>query len=258
MRIRIFLIIAILLFCNCNELLSQRSFNSVVNNANATTIRQKRNNVIKKSKPIVTQFMGIPVDGSKTSLVWDLMDKGFDLVPYTRDVLEGEFNGTNVTVSVVTNKNKVWRIAIVDKAKTNQVNAMIRFNRLCEQFENNERYISFDGDQTIPMTENIHEGINNKNKQYSAVFYQTTQQELDIQTAQLEVLEQMREKFTEEEISNMTETEFQEHMSDLSFDYVIDQYRNRMVWFTICEDEEGFYIAMYYDNIYNEAKGEDL
>ena len=85
MRIRIFLIIAILLFCNCNELLSQRSFNSVVNNANATTIRQKRNNVIKKSKPIVTQFMGIPVDGSKTSLVWDLMDKGFD------DIKKGQY-----------------------------------------------------------------------------------------------------------------------------------------------------------------------
>ena len=32
----------------------------------------------------------------------------------------------------------------------------------------------------------------------------------------------------------------------------------RMVWFTIVEGFDGYYIYMYYDNIYNEADGSDL
>ena len=39
-------------------------------------------------------------------------------------------------------------------------------------------------------------------------------------------------------------------------------YRNmeekKSVWFMICKDGGEYYIAMYYDNKYNEANGEDL
>lgn len=62
----------------------------------------------------VTKFLGIPVDGTKPEMIRQLKAKGFRNVPYTDDILEGEFNGSNVYVSVATNNNKVWRIAVVD------------------------------------------------------------------------------------------------------------------------------------------------
>ena len=33
---------------------------------------------------------------------------------------------------------------------------------------------------------------------------------------------------------------------------------NKKVWFTIVEDSDGYYIAMFYDNEYNDADGSDL
>ncbi len=39
----------------------------------------------------------------------------------------------------------------------------------------------------------------------------------------------------------------------------LNEYLNRVVWFTIKERSYGKYvIVMYYDNEYNKAKGEDL
>ena len=53
----------------------------------------------------VTKFLGIPVDGTKAEMIQKLKAKGFTSVGY-QDVLEGEFNGTDVYLHVVTNNNK--------------------------------------------------------------------------------------------------------------------------------------------------------
>ena len=47
----------------------------------------------------VTQFLGIPVDGSKSEMIKKLKDKGFKTVPWMEDVLTGECNGTEVYLS---------------------------------------------------------------------------------------------------------------------------------------------------------------
>lgn len=62
----------------------------------------------------VTKFLGIPVDGYKPEMIKKLEEKGF-AYDKTNDLLEGEFNGENVYITVSTNNNKVWRILIIDK-----------------------------------------------------------------------------------------------------------------------------------------------
>ena len=122
----------------------------------------------------VTQFLGIPVDGSKTEMIKKLQAKGFQRTEdaeFSGADLEGEFNGYNVYIIIVTNNNKVYRIAVVDKYEFNEADIKRRFNKLCNQFANNPKYISLQ-DYTIPESENIqYEKIVNK-KRYEADYFQ--------------------------------------------------------------------------------------
>lgn len=89
----------------------------------------------------ITTFLGIPIDGFKTEMRKKLLAKGFTQIQ-GQDVLQGEFNGTNVNVIIVTNNNKVYRIMVCDATSQDEANIKIRFNKLISQFENNQRYIS--------------------------------------------------------------------------------------------------------------------
>ena len=57
----------------------------------------------------VTKFLGIPVDGNKQQMIQKIKEKGY-LYNSNYDRLEGEFNGRDVFIYVVTNNNKVYRI----------------------------------------------------------------------------------------------------------------------------------------------------
>lgn len=162
----------------------------------------------------VTKFLGIPVDGFKSEMIQKLKEKGFVSSAYQDDVLEGEFNGTEVNVRIGTNNNKVYRICLTDKHTRNEADIKVRFNNLCSQFENNKRYISI-GEQTISEDDDIRYNMSVKNKRYEATFFQKAESE-----------------------------------SANSFD--------KCVWFRISEVVGKYYIAMYYDNVLNEANGEDL
>lgn len=50
----------------------------------------------------VTKFLGIPVDGYKSEMIQKLKAKGYKYNS-TTDCLEGEFNGIDVGIMVVTN-----------------------------------------------------------------------------------------------------------------------------------------------------------
>lgn len=82
----------------------------------------------------VTTFLGIPVDGTKSDMIQKLKAKGFTY-DATYDMLEGEFNGKDVEVLIVTENNKVYRICLIDKNETTESQIKIRFNTLCRQFE---------------------------------------------------------------------------------------------------------------------------
>lgn len=165
----------------------------------------------------VTTFLGIPVDGTKAEMIQKLKAKGFAETVHP-EVLEGEFNGRDVLIFVHTNRNIVWRIAVVDANTCDEAQIKVRFNNLCDQFRNNERYVG--PDQLLSEDEDIGYEMLVNNKRYAAVFAQV---------------------HSPEDIIN-----------DL------EGVKNRMVWFTIQKDANDYRIALYYENKYNEADGSDL
>jgi len=118
----------------------------------------------------VTKFLGIPVTGSKAAMIQKLRAKGFTYNNLS-DCLEGEFNGRDVWISVVTNNNKVWRIAITDKNTCDEGQIKIRFNTLCMQFENNPKYVAGKSN-TLSESEDISYEMTVNKKQYQAAYAQ--------------------------------------------------------------------------------------
>ena len=170
----------------------------------------------------VTTFLGIPVDGFKSEMKKKLIAKGFTPKKVgSEEFLEGEFNGTEVRVFIVTNNNKVYRIALSDVATQNATDIRIRFNRLVRQFENNKRYVSLDN-YTLPDDEDIAFEMSVHDKIYEAVFCQ---------------------------VSNTPEEDSETWA---------EKTAKKPVWFRIHRRYGNYYITMYYDNEYNLANGEDL
>ena len=80
------------------------------------------------SQKDVTQFLDIPVDGYKPEMLQKIKSKGFTVNRNKEDILNGEFNGTDVNIIIATNNNKVWRVAVLDANSTDETNIKIRFN----------------------------------------------------------------------------------------------------------------------------------
>lgn len=211
----------------------------------------------------VTKFLGIPVDGYKTEMKKKLIDKGFTY-DAQNDRFEGEFNGQNVYVYIVTNNNKVWRIAVSDANFVGETDIKIRFNKLCNQFEKNDKYIKASlKEYRLSESDKIaHEILVNK-KRYEATFYQKVDPEL-MNTAiiQQKVKEALLREYTQEQIDNPTEEQskeiqFRESMIKTNIEWELME--KKFVWFMINELYYGrYYITMFYDNEYNHSDGEDL
>ena len=235
--------------------------------------RQKKTDTMKKLMSIVmllavtaalhaqksvTQFLGIPVDGTKSEMIRKLKAKGFESAPYDKEVLEGEFNGYDVNISVVTNNNKVYRIFIIDANPTNEAQIKIRFNNLCDQFFYNLKYTS-SGDQKISEDEDISYEMAVKSKTYDAIFFQILPEDgIESETKANAILSQ---KYTPEQLANPTE-EIKNDITSINFDTYAEirsnNCPNRIVWFRILESYGQYRIGMYYDNVYNQADGSDL
>ena len=204
----------------------------------------------------VTKFLGIPVDGSKSEMIRKLKTKGFKQSPVDKDVLTGKFNGMDVNVHIVTNNDKVCRIAVYDKNTMNETDIRIRFNALCEQFKNNSKYCSLsEEDPKIKEDEDISYEMSVHNKRYEADFYQI----LDTTTTNYkeEFKYLVYSKYTKEQIENPSE-EILQDIYKMENNYVRDKVTKKSVWFMICEYYGKYYIAIFYDNEYNSANGEDL
>ncbi|MGN6343262.1 MAG: hypothetical protein ACTHML_19950 [Ginsengibacter sp.] len=201
----------------------------------------------------VTQFLGIPVDGNKSEMIQKLKDKGFTINPHKEGVLDGEFNGIDVLIFIVTNDNKVRRIAVVDANPTNEANIKIRFNNLLQQFQNNKKYLptqdSTIAKYTIPQDEDISYELLLNKKQYQAIFHQ--------QTAAYDSLTFKINNLKEKQVSNDTNTD---QLVTLFTNQMKEVYKcfNKKVWINLSKSSEGYYITIFYDNVYNEANGEEL
>lgn len=195
----------------------------------------------------VTKFLGIPVDGTKSAMVQKLCRKGF---VYDRqgDFLEGEFNGRNVIVRVVTNNNKIWRIMVADAVASDETDIKIRFNTLCRQFAQNSKYLGKSADYIIPDDEDVSYQILVGKKRYEAVFYQLA--------LPLEQLNAKREALKLLEETKGLSEEKEKEAEELFFEF--GKALERSVWFMIDESYGRYKIWMYYDNECNGANGEDL
>ena len=206
----------------------------------------------------VTTFLGIPVDGFKSEMRQKLIAKGFTPKKVgNNEYLEGEFNGTDVHIYIVTNNNKVYRIMVCDANTQDEANIKIRFNKLVNQFENNKRYTALD-QYTISDTEDISYEMLVHKKNFDALFYQNPDMEkVDTLALQNKIREQLLEKYKPEQLENPTE-EMNQEVQAIAMRIGMDMIFKKPVWFRICESYGEYYITMYYDNEYNHANGEDL
>ena len=206
----------------------------------------------------VTTFLGIPVDGFKSEMKQKLVSKGF--VPKkvgTNEFLEGEFNGTDVQVYIVTNNNKVYRIMLCDVNTRDEADIKIRFNKLVSQFENNKRYTSLDK-YTLSDEEDISYEMTVNNKTYEALFYQVPNKEkVDTLALQKKIRNELLSKYTVAELNNPSE-EITKEIQNTAIKIGMEMMFMKPVWFRICESYGRYYITMFYDNEYNHANGEDL
>ena len=206
----------------------------------------------------VTQFMGIPVDGTKASMIQKLKAKGFTY--NTRlDCLEGDFNGRSVYIHIVTNNNKVYRIMVSDAIGSDEGYIKIRFNNLLRQFQKNERYIPSDmvGDYEIGEDEDISYEMNIKNKRYQAAFFQVNKDTDNDTTGGFAYMKKYVENRTDE-LADMTEEEMMNALELQATMFMLSKIQHKSVWYTISEKYGRYFINMYYDNELNQANGDDL
>lgn len=206
----------------------------------------------------VTKFLGIPVDGTKAEMKRKLIEKGFTPTKEQGyDYLEGEFNGRDVYVYIVTNNNKVYRIMVSDANLSDEADIKIRYNNLVGQFERNERYIPL-RDYRIPDEEDISYEMTVHKKTYQTAFFQySSMEQEDMLTLGNDLRSEMLKKYTEEQLENPTE-EINSDADAIKKGLMIERFRNKLVWFQINRLYGKYGISMYYDNEYNHASGEDL
>ena len=192
----------------------------------------------------VTTFLGIPVDGTVSSMKQKLVSKGF--VPKKfgdEEYLEGEFNGCNVNVYIRTNNNKVYRIMLADNFTVDEAQIKIRFNNLVSQFENNKRYFSLDK-YTLSDEEDISYEMTVHNKNYEAAFYQVPDMEKTYTLAlQEKVRNELLSKYTEAELKNPSE-EITKEIANTTIKIGTELMLMKPVWFKIVRVNGEYYICI--------------
>lgn len=201
----------------------------------------------------VTQFLGIPIDGYKPEMVKKLKDKGFTSSATNKDILEGEFNGINVNIFIVTNNNKVCRIMVAEANTVDEGDIKLRFNKLLQQFQSNKKYLSTSDSiiakWVISEKEDVFYEMSVNKKRYEALFYQKTAVYDSLIVEKDKLLTQTKISDTTYKKLNILISRIAEE-SFKSFD--------KPVWFMINSLNGKFYITIYYDNEFNRAKGDDL
>lgn len=133
----------------------------------------------------------------------------------------------------------------------------IRFNNLVNQFKNNKRYTAL-ADYTLSESEDISYEMTVNNKNYEAAFYQIPDEEkVDTLAMQEQFRKEALKKYSPEQLENPTE-EINREVQSMTIKMWTDLLFKKSVWFRICEIYGKYYIAMFYDNEYNHANGEDL
>ena len=121
----------------------------------------------------ITTFLGIPVDGTESSMIQKLQKKGF-VYNKEEDLLEGEFNGEDVFIGRETQKGKVWAVGVGYNSYFNAASLKINYEKLCRQFRDNPKYIVFSED-TLPDSKDLNYEVSVNKQSYNAIYIQNPQ-----------------------------------------------------------------------------------
>ena len=207
----------------------------------------------------VTKFLGIPVDGTKQEMIQKLKAKGF-VYNSVKDELSGQFNDKEVHVYVITNRNKVCRIAVVDVVTSSESSIKIAFNRLCHQFSESNKYLpaAKDGNYVISEDEDISYQMSVNSKRYEAAYYQVSDLDEDTTGFSKWMRKEIIRQKAEEEVRQLSDNELEIFKAIMLKTYNLEKYSNRSVWFMIDEKYGEYRILLYYDNELNRSNGDDL
>lgn len=238
------------------------------------------------------KFLGIPIDGSEAQFAAKLKSKGFVYDSYYESY-KGQFNGKDVDVYIHTNHDLVDRVYVAFP-KNSEEGIRVEFNRLLSQFNDTGKYMDLSMNQEIPSEEDISKEITVNNKRYQASFSyfdpdrdpigfvdglldklsdfytkeqldylkEYTKKIKDASEDQREALEaEFKTKIQEFGLSQNDNEEFDEEKALLFLATFLDGMKSLAdgeVWFMIHEQYGKYYIGLYYDNLHNQAHGEDL
>ena len=175
----------------------------------------------------VTKFMGIPVDGSPTEMVKKLKAKGFTTDEDAMQVVKRgliDWDGPEV----LTGRFNGERVRVYIEVETNKV------WRICLRDKNtrDETQIKIRFNTLVRQFEG--------NGKYVPYFDEQTIADDEDISYQMTV----------------NKKQYEAVFGQKGEDGTVDE--KRIVWFTIVEGSDGYKIAMFYDNKYNEADGSDL
>ena len=237
-------------------------------------------------------FLGIPIDGTEAQFTAKLRKKGFTYNS-AYESYKGQFNGKSVDVYIHTNHNLVDRVYVAFPYNSEE-GIRGEFNNLLSQFKDNGKYVDLSMNTEIPSDEDIsHEiSVNKKRYQASYSYFNFDRDPLEFMNALIDKFDEfiMPEQIAElkatikttmeapederEEIQAKMMAELQQLGLNQSGDENADQEKafrflltfmdglkslaDGEVWFMIHENYGRYYIGLYYDNLHNQAHGEDL
>lgn len=203
-------------------------------------------------KSDVTTFLDIPVDGTVSCMKQKLIAKGFKQDSYK---LSGQFNGQDVYLTIVSYKDKVWRVVVENKAPVSEAQIKLQFNALVRQFKNSAKYDNVEEyNPTIDESEDISHEMLVNNKEYEAHFYQKSRIEGD----SIKWKEQLKLSLLKE-VPNATVENIEAYWKVMFELGKLIGKMEKHVWFKIDRNSyDSYSILIFYDNEYNKPNGEDL
>lgn len=115
------------------------------------------------------KFLDIPVDGTKQEVIIKLQTKGYEYNT-DLDILTGVFNGYDVIITIQDVNNRVYRIVVMDRKATDEINIKIKYNLLFDQFINSGKYVSIDNSTKLTDNDDINYEIHINKKRYISSF----------------------------------------------------------------------------------------
>lgn len=225
------------------------SFSLEAQNLSTKEVSKAYAEVVKSD---MTTFLGIPVDGTVSSMKQKLIAKGFK---QDSNMLSGQFNGQDVCLAFAANKGKVWRVAVINKTPVSEAQIRLQFNALVRQFKNSAKYDNVEEyDPAIDESEDINYEMSMNHKEYEANFYQKSRIEGD----SIKWKEQLKLSLLKE-VPNATVENIEASWKVMfEFGKLIGKI-SKHVWFKIHRNYYNSYnILIFYDNEYNKPNGEDL